>query len=408
MGRRDGQRGSKKHLKMRAGKYTALWILPLILLAVLMVGVNMASSFAAPTLDAFVGTGKASYEKADGSKTEEVSYCTADSADVSAAKENSEKVAEEVTDEGIVLLKDDRTLPLGKGSKVTAFGYAFLNPAYSGTGAGSGGGKDSVTPEQALSSRFDPNNDTVSAMKDAETKKLEEAEGTTPAYLTGVLTSDSIIYSFDPAIYQGAEESCMDTDGIVFVTRMDNEGADKKMDGYTDGTKHYLALSQGELDTIRFAKENCKSVTVVIASSNPIEVAPLLSGDTEANAILWIGNPGSRGCESMGKVLDGEVNPSGRLVDTFATDFTSDPSFQNMGSFGYSDLNWSDFGGADAAVNYYEYQEGLYSGYRYYETAAAEDPSFDYASKVVYPFGYGLSYTSSARASPASMIPART
>ena len=393
MGRKDRQKGRRKRLKMRAGIYTALWILPLMLLAVLVVGVNVAASFAAPTLDAFVGTGKASYEKADGSKAEQTSYYAADAADAAAAKENSEKVAEEVSDEGIVLLKDDGTLPLHKGSRVTAFGYAFLNPAYSGTGAGSGGSKDCVTPEQALSAHFDLNDATVSAMKGAETKKLEEAQDTTPAYSTGILTSDSIIYSFDPQIYQGTEESCRDTDGIVFITRMGNEGADKKMDAYTDGTRHYLALSQDELDTIRFAKSNCRSVTVVIASSNPIEVAPLLSGDTEANAILWIGNPGSRGCASMGKVLDGEVNPSGRLVDTFATDLTSDPSFQNMGSFSYSDLSWSDFGGSDAAVNYYEYQEGLYSGYRYYETAAEEDPSFDYAGKVVYPFGYGLSYT---------------
>ena len=380
----------KTKLKMRNGKYIALWI-PLLLIFALVIGVvNIAANLAAPTLDTFLGRGAASYQDVHGTTTDAVTYYTANATTADEARENSEAVAERVSDEGQVLLKNDGVLPLAAGSTVTPFGYAYLNPAYSGTGAGAAGSAHNVDPATALGNHFAVNDATAKAMQSGEIVKLVEAEGTAPAYSTGVLTSDSIIYGYEASVYAGTEESCSGTTAIVFLTRQGNEGADKKMDGYADGTAHYLQLSQMEKDTIAFAKANCDSVIVVLVTSNAMEVDVLCEGDYEVNAILWIGNPGARGFESMAKILCGEVNPSGRLVDTWAADFTADPTFQNMGSFQYSNV---DVEATGMAQYYLEYQEGIYSGYRYYETAAVEDPTFSYDAAVVFPFGFGLSYT---------------
>ena len=383
--------GKKQRLKMRNGKYIALWILPLLLFALLVFILNFAADFAAPTLDTFLGRGEASYQTVDGTASEAVTYYIANATGADEARQNSEAVAERTSDEGQVLLKNDGVLPLAQNSMVTPFGYAYLNPAYSGTGAGAASSANNVSPADALSRYFTVNDATVTAMEGAEVVNLTEAEGTSPAYLTGALTSDSIIYGYDVSVYEGTEDSCAGTNALVFLTRQGNEGADKKMDVYTDGTAHYLQLSEMEKETIAFAKANCETVTVVLVTSNAMEIDELCEGEYEVDAILWIGNPGARGFVSMAKILCGGVNPSGRLVDTWASDFTADPTYQNMGSFQYSNVDAEETG---MAQYYLEYQEGIYSGYRFYETAAAVDPDFSFEDAVVFPFGFGLSYTS--------------
>jgi beta-glucosidase len=120
---------------------------------------------------------------------------------------------------------------------------------------------------------------------------------------------------------------------------------------------------------------------VLVNSSNAIELGFLEDG---VDAALWVGSPGAVGFNAVGRALTGEVNPSGRLVDTYAYDLSTAPAFWNAGDFTYGNLN---------TRHYVEYAEGIYVGYRYYETAAA-DGFIDYDSTVQYPFGYGLSYTS--------------
>lgn len=147
------------------------------------------------------------------------------------------------------------------------------------------------------------------------------------------------------------------------------------------------------------AEKDFSRVVVVLNSPNPMELGRM--NDDAVGAVLWVGTPGATGCNAIAKVLTGEVNPSGKTVDTFAYDLTSAPSYYNAGDFSYSNTeagNAAIFAGTgDAAVgnlpNYYvNYTEGIYVGYRYYETAAA-DGFIDYDSTVQYPFGYGLSYT---------------
>lgn len=125
------------------------------------------------------------------------------------------------------------------------------------------------------------------------------------------------------------------TTGIVFITRAGQEGSDKKYDAYTDGTPHYLALSSNEKEAIKIAKEKCGSVIVVLVSSAPMELTPIQSGEYEADAILWVGHPGERGFAELAGIMDGSTVPSGRTVDIYPSDFTKDPSYQNIGSFSY-------------------------------------------------------------------------
>ena len=151
--------------------------------------------------------------------------------------------------------------------------------------------------------------------------------------------------------------------------------------------QHQLELTAEEKSMVEYAKENYSKVIVVFNSTNPMELGGL-QNDEGIDAILWAGYPGSTGFCSLANIISGAVNPSGHTTDTFVADLTKDPTFANFGSFTYSD-------GTNTFVNY---AEGIYVGYKYYETAWTEASNgnydgFDYDEQVVYPFGYGLSYT---------------
>ncbi|MBQ1491363.1 MAG: glycoside hydrolase family 3 C-terminal domain-containing protein, partial [Blautia sp.] len=200
---------------------------------------------------------------------------------------------------------------------------------------------------------------------------------------------------------------------VVVISRAGQEGSDKKYDGYADGTPHYLALSQREIGTIQKAKELCDSLIVVIASSAPMEVLALTQGELEADAILQVGHVGEKGFAALGPILCGDVNPSGRTMDIWPADFTKDPTYQNFGEFSYTNATFTthSYGNPSTAREdgscgryFVEYEEGVYVGYRFYETADLMDEDFVYGTldeggavtelgSVVYPFGYGLSYT---------------
>ena len=318
--------------------------------------------------------------------------------DPAQAKDAAYKVAARIQDEGTVLLKNSGVLPLAKGSTVMPFGRAYLDPIYGQLTPG-GSAKwsvDPVTPEQGLSA-FSIDGSAADAMRAAgDPEALEEAEGTAPAGKAGsLLGGDCRIYEYDPSIYDGIAEN-REATGIVFVTRAGQEGQDQKMDAYSDGTPHYLALSQSERGAIAAAKRVCGAVIVVIVGSAPMEVGDLMSGDLEVDAIIHYGHPSERGFSEFSTILDGDVNPSGRTVDTWSRDFTADSSFASIGTHTYDNLPIKSGGYGSSGEfmrTFNEYQEGMYMGYRYYETAALVDPSFSYDDAVVFPFGFGLSYT---------------
>ena len=183
---------------------------------------------------------------------------------------------------------------------------------------------------------------------------------------------------------------------IVVFGRAGGEGADMPMDmaAYEGGTegRHYMELTENEEAMFDMVKENFEKVIVLINSSSPMELGFL--ENEKVDAAMWIGGPGSVGLQGVANALCGEVNPSGRLVDTYAYDATSSPAYMNIGDFTYIGTEHENGGmlGGVAPYKFMNYQEGIYVGYRYYETAA-QDGYINYEETVQYPFGYGLSYT---------------
>ena len=337
-------------------------------------------------------------EKIETSAGEEVSYYDKYTDDRKVSTERSYETALEVSREGMVLLKNNGILPLAKNSKVTPFGYRYISPIYGQIGGGSAKWVISpVTPKQGMSEHLTVDTSTEKCMSGTP-KALKEAAGTLSAgdVAGSLMGGDSKIYEFSPDVYDGITVS--GDVGIVFIAREGQEGSDKKYDGYEDGTPHYCALTQNELGTIKRAKQLCGKVIVCVEASTPIEYAPLMEkgSEYEADAILLVGHQGERGFSTLGEVLTGKVNPSGKTVDVIPTDFTKDPTYMNFGEFSYSNVSTKPY--------YIEYQEDVYMGYRYYETADVMDEAFVYGSldrkggilekgAVCYPFGYGLSYT---------------
>lgn len=403
-----------KKLRMRSGNFIALTALPMAILLLLSVAMTVVSNMLASTLDTYLGKGTTQKIVPDGTAEWDTEYYTELYSNTDDSAAAAYAVAEQVMEEGSVLLKNNGILPLAKGSTLTPFGRGYLDPIYGQLTSG-GSAKwvvDPVTPAQALGSVYTLNNAAVDKMKAAGSPEaLGEAEGTGKAGEAGsMLGGDSFLYEYDPAIYEGMDD-VSGTIGIVFLTRAGQEGSDKKTDAYTDGTPHYLALTENEKAAIRTAKEKTGHVIVVLVSSATMEVTPLLSGDLEADAILWVGHPGERGFTALAGLLDGDVTPSGRTVDTYAADLTADPTYQNFGDYRYENATVTSSSFTDGGkfnAPFIEYQEDLYMGYRYYETADFMDDSFVYGTldgkgafveqgAVCYPFGYGLSYTTFAQ-----------
>ncbi|MEE1273158.1 MAG: glycoside hydrolase family 3 C-terminal domain-containing protein [Olegusella sp.] len=353
-----------------------------------------ASNMLEPLADGILGAGSTKTDAPAGTEGWDTTYVPATTASLEDAKQASDAVSEQLCDEGIVLLKNDGVLPLSKGITVTPYGYGYLNPAYSGTGAAAAKDTTQVTPEAGLAPFFTINTAMSDAMGKAEAAAPDAASGTSAlgsgqsgmGGTTNSVEADKI-YEFDASVYQGVDTA--GTTAVVFICRNGSEGLDKRTEAYDDGTPHYLALTKAEKEMLAAAKSSCDALVVVLNTANPIEVGPIVSGECEADAILWMGTAGTRGFSSLGKILAGEVNPSGRLTDTWAMSFFSDPTYQNFGDYRYTNIS-----NGNNPMGFVEYEEGVYLGYRYYETAAMENPDFDYDAAVAYPFGYGLSYTS--------------
>lgn len=397
-------------LKMRGKKFRLLTIPPMVLLLLINVLIGAGTNMMKSTLNTYLGAGTQIAENPKGTEDWDTAYYEQLSADSEGSKEAAYEVANAVMEEGSVLLKNNGILPLEKGSTVTPFGRGYLDPIYGQLTSG-GSAKwvvDPITPEAALSEAYTINTAAIELMNAADDPEpLKEAAGTTEAGAAGsMLGGNSYIYEYEPSVYDGIED-VSDTTGIVFISRSGQEGSDKKYDAYEDGTPHYLALSENEKAAIKTAKEECGSVVVVLVSSAVLELSELMTGDLEADAILWMGHPGEQGFGVLAGLLDGDITPSGRTVDIYPSDLTADPSYQNIGSFQYDNVTLNSASltdGGEIPGYYTEYQEDMYIGYRYYETAAYMDENFIYGElddkgafvtegAVCYPFGYGLSYT---------------
>jgi beta-glucosidase len=290
---------------------------------------------------------------------------------------------------GITLLENDGSLPLAGGARISVFGQDAVDPVYGGGGAGSVDTSKAVTLEQSFADAGFEVNPTLWDFYESGAGK--DYRKTTPdVYGEGAFAVNEVpqgVYSDEVrASYADYADAA-----VVVLGRSGGESKDLIATGDAgDGT--YLQLTADERDLLAAVTDDFDTVVVLLNTQNPVELGFL--EEYPVSAALWVGSFGQTGAAAVGQVLTGAVNPSGALVDTYAYDSTSAPSIANLGSY---DLTNSE---VDRGNNYMVYAEGVYVGYRYYETryedavlGAAGVGDFDYATAVQYPFGYGLSYT---------------
>lgn len=311
------------------------------------------------------------------------------------SRTNALTVNEKLEAEGAVLLENDGILPLTSVSKVNVFGLRSVYPEYNGKGSSSAVGTDSVTLKEALESAgIEVNEDLWSLLDDNKDKiegdnQVHEGDNGTENFPLDEIELEQ--YSGSCSFEQLKNYSEV---AIVTIGRTGGEGEDLPRAGYgADGSSHYLELCENEKALLQKLESDGFKTVVLINSSYVMELGFLR--DYNVNAALWIGGPGNSGFNSVAKILKGEINPSGRLVDTYPYDLTTQSSYFSAGNYKYKSGN-SDIAG------YTNFSEGIYLGYRWYETADAEGYWDDvtnsygqgYDAVVQYPFGYGKSYTS--------------
>ncbi len=316
---------------------------------------------------------------------------------------NAQEVNLKLAEEGFVLLKNENAaLPMNKGARISVFSKNSVNLSYGGSGSGGFDTSNNKNLYESLNDAGFVTNPTLknfyessqsgpvrtansSDLDNGDNQKIATAETPQSKY------TDAVKNSY--ADYSDA--------ALVVITRIGGEGFDlPRYQGDSEGAvspdSHYLELDQNEIDLLTAVTDGTfKRVVVVFNTPSSFEATFLKDSAYAAfadkiDAAVWIGFTGSNGITALGEILNGDVNPSGRLVDTWAADFTKNPSFANFGTGCLPDTTDKYDGGMYYSV---DYEEGIYVGYRYYETRGETDGEDWYNANVVYPFGYGLSYT---------------
>ena len=315
----------------------------------------------------------------------------------------AEDLAVEVQREGITLLQNnDDNLPL-KNTKVNVFGWGSTNPIYGGTGSGS------------MSASY-PTTSLLDGMKEAGLETNEELSKLYTDYradrpVVGMFEQDWTLpelpaVDYPQEVIDSAKE--FSDEAVIVISRSGGEGADlptnMKGEGivYTDNSteyadyedgEHFLQLSQTEQDMVDLVTSNFENVTFVYNGANAFQL-DFIRNYPQIKSVLWCPPAGQTGFVALGEILAGTVNPSGKTSDTFLYDLKQAPTWNNIGDFDYDNMDEfaSEAFGGTTAPTFVNYVEGIYVGYKFYETADDEG-LIAYDDVVQYPFGYGLSYT---------------
>lgn len=327
--------------------------------------------------------------------------------DATVSKAN--ELAKDVQSEAVTLLKnDDSNLPLS-GKKVNVFGWGSTNPVYGGTGSGS------MSKQYKTVSLLD-------GMKQAGLKTNTELSKLYTDYRkdrpeVGMFAQDWTLPEVPAKQYSDklvSDAKDFSDEAVVVLTRVGGEGADLPTDmkakgiTYKNNSKDYddfqkgesfLQLSKTERDMIDLVTSNFKKVTLVYNGANTFQF-DFLNDYPQIQSVVWCPPAGQTGFSALAEVLAGETNPSGKTSDTFLKDLTKSVSYNNFGKFEYTNMadkaaKYKGFTGDDvtAIPGFVNYSEGIYVGYKFYETASDEG-LINYDDTVAFPFGYGLSYTS--------------
>ena len=367
------------------------------------VGTNLANASAQAVNIAL----KTSTNKTVG-KDDSVKYFETGFDSVEDLEAHDKEIAEQLTGEGAVLLKNDGALPLAAGSKVSTLSHSSVGIATCGTGSADIDTSKAPTLKEALEADGLEVNPTLwdFYLTGEGSKFPRNPSKDTDA--TGIsVRSDYHVNEVPMDVYTDAVKDSFTSYGdaaIITITRLAGEMYDVPIDGFTDGTDA-LQLTQEEKDLLAMARENFDKVIVLINSTNALQCDFLTDDSYGVDAALWIGYTGTWGLNAVADILTGEVNPSGHLVDTYCNDNSTAPSLVNFYGAQYANAtednnaDWYDFM-LDGNKYYNVYSEGIYVGYRYYETryedavlGQGNAGDYDYNANVAYPFGYGLSYT---------------
>lgn len=317
------------------------------------------------------------------------------------------KKAEEITSEGIVLLENKDLLPLKETAQnINLFGWASVNPLYGGAGSG---GINDLYPKVSLidgikNAGFNINSTLVDFYTDYTSERpemsIQKQSWTLPEPPANTY-SDTLIDTAkefsDVAVIvlsRMAGEGHHDMPGDVSQVSFDHNSED--YNDFETG-EHYLQLSKSERDMVELVTSNFEDVIVIYNGANPIELG-FVDDYEQIKSVLWVPGPGNVGFNALGKILNGEINPSGRTPDTFIYDMKTAPWWNNWNKRNYDNMEQLSVEGMSAGTpeiflpSFINYNEGIYVGYKYYETAAQEGV-INYDETVQYSFGHGLSYT---------------
>ena len=320
--------------------------------------------------------------------------------------EEAAGVAEEIMEDGIVLLKNESLLPLNETKKLNIFGWESINPAYGGAGSGGINGLyDIVSLNQGLENAgFSINQELVDFYNnygaDNPEMSIQKQSWTLPeppvdTYSDKLIKnakdySDVAVVVLSRKAGEGHNDIPMDVSKAAYDNNSD------EYDDFPEG-EHYLQLSQTERDMVDMVCSNFNNVIVIYNGANQFELG-FTNEYPQIKSVVWCPGTGNVGFNALGKVFSGEVNPSGKTPDTFVYDMTIAPWWNNAEKTEYTNLADMAVEGMNAgtaqvyAPAFTNYVEDIYVGYKYYETAAQEG-AIDYDKTVQYPFGYGLSYT---------------
>ncbi len=335
---------------------------------------------------------------------------------------SAQDLAVQIGEEGIALLQnDDKQLPLASGSKLNVFGWASINPILGGAGSGS------------LNNAYA----TVGILQSLKDAGIETNEELTKFYtdykadrpVVGMWAQDWTLPEPNVSRYSDDlmknAKSFSDT-AMIVISRSGGEGADLPNDmtavvdgSYSDGTTYraatyddtlndgndwnkgdtYLELDNREKEMVDLVCKNFDKVILVYNGANAFELG-FVKDHPQIKSVLWAAGMGHVGMTALGKIVTGEVNPSARTIDTYVYDLTKTPWWNNFGDFNYTNMDEFNVPGKSFATgedtlavpSFINYTEGIYVGYKFYETAAQEG-LIKYDDVVQYPFGYGLSYT---------------
>lgn len=318
----------------------------------------------------------------------------------------AEELAQQIAEEGIVLLKnDDQLLPLADHKNLNVFGWASTAPCYGGTG--SGALNDSYHIVDLLEGLSNAGFTTNTEISDFY-REYAEARPEIGMFAQDWTLPEPPAETYPDEMMENARE--FSENAVIVLTRAGGEQTDlprtltdvtynnnsEDYEDFPEGT-HYLEPSQSERNMIDLVCENFDNVILVYNGANTMELQ-IADEYEQIKSVLWVPGTGQNGFNALGEILSGEINPSAKTADTFVRDLTATPSWNNFGDYEYDNMDEFMISESDPYVpgalpHFVNYTDGIYIGYKFYETAA-EEGLIEYEDLVQYPFGYGLSYTS--------------